>query len=91
MALNVAQVIGQIKANVGKTLRSESILNVCRLLKIPFRKCILDPVTTIHVFLLQILHGNLACTGLTHLAGITFSATAYCKDRGIRRWPRLFY
>lgn len=81
MALNVAQVVGQIKANVGKSLRPDSILNVCRLLNISFRKRILDPVTTIHVFLLQILHGNIACTGLTHLAGITFSATAYCKAR----------
>ncbi len=30
MALNVAQVVGQIKANVGKTLHAESILKVFR-------------------------------------------------------------
>lgn len=81
MALNVAQVIGQIKANVGKTLSAERILNICTLLKIKFRNRILDPVTTIHVFLLQILNGNTACAAMTHLAGITFSAEAYCQAR----------
>ncbi len=81
MAINVAQVVGQIKANVGKALSADRILKVCSLLNHKFRKRTLDPVTTIHVFLLQILNGNIACTGLPHLAGITFSATAYCRAR----------
>jgi hypothetical protein len=31
--------------------------------------------------LLQILHGNTACTALSRLAGLPFSAAAYCKAR----------
>jgi hypothetical protein len=33
------------------------------------------------LFLLQILHGNTACSHLPHLAGLQFSAAAYCQAR----------
>jgi hypothetical protein len=35
----------------------------------------------VHVFLLQILHGNTACTALSRLAGVPFCAAAYCRAR----------
>jgi hypothetical protein len=38
-------------------------------------------VTTVQVFLLQILHGNTACTALSRLAGIPFAAASYCAAR----------
>ena len=41
----------------------------------------MDPVTTIHLFLLQILHGNTACADLPRLAGRSFTASAYCQAR----------
>ena len=41
----------------------------------------LTPVTTIQLFLLQILHGNTACSHLPHLSGLRFSASAYCQAR----------
>jgi hypothetical protein len=41
----------------------------------------LDPVTTVHLFLLQILHGNTACNHLPHLAAQRFTASAYCQAR----------
>ena len=47
---------------------------------------LLDPVTTIHTFLTQILHGNVACSELPHLTGLAFTATAYCQARA--RLPR---
>jgi hypothetical protein len=40
-----------------------------------------NPVITVHLFLLQILHGNTACRHLPHLAGFYFSASAYCQAR----------
>jgi len=36
----------------------------------------------VHVFLIQILHGNTACTALPRLAGLAFTAAAYCQARG---------
>jgi hypothetical protein len=46
-----------------------------------WRDRVLTPVTTVQVFLLQILHGNTACRQLTHLSGVRFSAAAYCQAR----------
>jgi hypothetical protein len=46
-----------------------------------WRDRVLTPVTTIQLFLLQILHGNTACRHLPHLSGLRFSAAAYCQAR----------
>jgi hypothetical protein len=81
MALNIPQVLSQFKANVGAAIAAETITKICRYLGHKNRERILDPVTTVHVFLLQILHGNTACTALSRLAGVPFSATAYCLAR----------
>ncbi len=54
-----------------------------------WRARVLTPVTTIQLFLLQILHGNPACSHVPHLSGLRFSAAAYCQARA--RLPlRLF-
>ena len=81
MPLSLPEVVGHFKADVAKALSAEWIEKACRALGITFRRRLLDPVTLCHVFLLQILHGNNACTGLPHLCGLTFSAAAYCKAR----------
>ncbi|MCG8584099.1 MAG: IS4 family transposase [Pirellulales bacterium] len=41
----------------------------------------LNPIATIQIFFLQVLHGNTACTHLPHLAGLRFTAAAYCTAR----------
>ena len=41
----------------------------------------LNPVVTIQLFVLQVLHGNTACTALPHLARMAFTAAGYCKAR----------
>jgi hypothetical protein len=33
---------------------------------------VLDPVTTLHLFILQVLHRNTACSHLPHLSGAEF-------------------
>jgi hypothetical protein len=51
-------------------LPPEPILAVCRKRgSTAWRDRLLTPVTTIHVFLLQILHGHTACSHLPHLSG----------------------
>lgn len=81
MAATFAEVIGQFKADVGRVLSARSIERACADLDLVYRKRILDPVTTIHAFLTQVLHGNTACTELPHLTGKQFSAAAYAKAR----------
>ena len=81
MALTIPQIVRQFKADVAKALSAELICRICDCLKHVWRERVLDPVTTVHVFLLQILHGNIACSALSRLAGIGFSAAAYCGAR----------
>lgn len=81
MAFTIPKIVAHFKTDVAKALSAEIILRVCDCLGHVWRERILDPVTTVHVFLLQILHGNTACTHLPHLAGLVFTATAYCEAR----------
>lgn len=81
MALSFPQVLRQFKADVATAISGETIIHICGYLDYHCRERILDPVTTIHVFLLQILHGNIACTALARLAELPFTATAYCLAR----------
>jgi hypothetical protein len=81
MALSIPQIVAQFKADVAKALSPETIAKICGYLQHTWRDRVLDPATTIHVFLLQILHGNTACTALARLAGLSFTAAAYCAAR----------
>src|SRR5258708_9973287 len=81
MAISLAEVVGRFKAEVGRALSAEVIEGVCRDLGHAFRRRLLDPVVLIHSFLLQILHGNVACSALPHLTGRLFSAAAYVRAR----------
>jgi hypothetical protein len=42
---------------------------------------VLDPVTTVHLFVLQILHGNTACAHVPRLGGVRSSGEAYVQAR----------
>jgi hypothetical protein len=46
-----------------------------------WRQRLLDPATTLTLFILQLLHGNTAITHLRHLTHITVAAASYCKAR----------
>lgn len=81
MALTIPAIVRQFKSDVAQVLSPESILRVCELLGHVWRDRVLDPVVTVQVFLLQILHGNIACTALSRLAGLAFTATSYCAAR----------
>ncbi len=54
---------------------------ICRELGHSWRTRQLDPFTTLHLFILQVLNQNTAMTHLPHLAGERFSASAYCQAR----------
>ena len=77
----IAHALRQIKADFGSVLSEEHIAQVCREVGHTWRTRVLDPVTTVHIFILQILHGNTAMTNLPRLAGRRFTAAAYCLAR----------
>ena len=62
-------------------LTPNAIRQVCQRVGHEFRQRVLGPVETIHLFLLQVLHGNTACTHLCHWVDWTFTASAHCQAR----------
>ena len=77
----LTSILGQLQGDLSRYLQPGLIENVCRLQGHAWRKRILDPVTTIHLFILQVLAGNTAMTHLRHLAHFSVSASAYCQAR----------
>jgi hypothetical protein len=81
MFANVAQIIRQFKRTWTYELDDETIRAACREAGHRWRERELGPVTTVKMFLLQILFGNVACNYVPHLAGAKVSGSAYCDAR----------
>ncbi len=71
----------RIKRPFCRLISAQVILHACQEAAHVFRKRKFDPVLTIHLFLLQVLHGNTAILHLRHLADASVNAAAYCKAR----------
>ena len=82
MVAGITAVLSRFKTEWATQLPPEAIIGACEEAGYTsWRDRVLTPVTTIQLFLLQILHGNTACTHLPHLSGMRFSASAYCQAR----------
>lgn len=81
MARSIVAAVERIKADVAHFLTPDTIKELCRALKYQWRERVLDPATTVHLFLLQILHGNTACSHVPRLGGVDCSGEAYCQGR----------
>jgi hypothetical protein len=78
---SITDVIRNFKLRWTEELQAPAIAKACRDAKMSWIESALNPVVTVQVFFLQILHGNTACEHLSHLAKIPFTAAAYCKAR----------
>jgi hypothetical protein len=82
MVPSVTAILQRFTTEWAMLLQPESILAVCREIGYTaWRDRVLTPVTTMQLFLLQIVHGHTACRHLPHLSGLRFSAAAYCQAR----------
>jgi hypothetical protein len=81
MAPFIESVLEQVKGDVAEALSPERIEQICRDLDYVWRRCTLDPVTTIYAFLRQVLAGNIACDHVPHLVDLKVTGEAYCKAR----------
>jgi hypothetical protein len=77
----ILQAVARIKADVAVHLQAALIERQCRELKYRWRDRVLTPVVTLHAFLMQVLHGNTACSHVVRLMGGGFTAEAYCQAR----------
>ena len=60
---------------------SSAVNQLCRQLGHEWRDRLLPPITTLRLFLIQILHGNTAINHLRQLSGIDFAASSYDEAR----------
>lgn len=70
-----------IQTALVQVLDAASITSACQAAGYHFRQRLLDPVTTIQLFVLQVLKGNVAIARLREFTARTFSEAAYCKAR----------
>lgn len=79
--VSITHALARIKGDLSNLLGRSFIEPICRECQHTWRERLLDPVTLIHLFILQILHRNTACSHLPRIAGPTFTASAYCQAR----------
>jgi len=78
---NIARIVAQFKQSWCQELEDDSIRAACRDVGHSWRERELGPVTTVKMFLLQILFGNVACNFVPRLAGKDVTGSAYCEAR----------
>ena len=82
MVPSITTILQRFTGEWAALLQPDAILAACgEVGYTAWRDRVLTPVTTVQLFLLQILHGNTACSHLPHLSGLRFSAAAYCQAR----------
>jgi len=78
----IGRAVAGLRGSWSEELDERAIHRACVEAGHTWRDRKLDPVTTVRLFLLQILWGNAPCNHLPHLAGKDFTGAAYCEARG---------
>lgn len=78
---SITDVLEQFKENWTEELSPMAIANACRDVGMKWYDSEFNPVVTIQMFFVQILHGNTAIEHLKHLTGRSFKASTYCQAR----------
>ena len=81
MPPRILTILGRLRQDLTADLSPDAIKNACREEKYSWRDSLLNPMTTIYLFLLQILHGNTACQHVVHFGQWNFTDTASCAAR----------
>lgn len=81
MGGSIHQALSQIKKNVAEALDVRTIERICETVGHVWRERELGPVATLHGFLLQVVHGNTACSNVPRLLGKNVTAKAYVLAR----------
>jgi len=83
--VSILPALREVRKDLAGLLERRTVDRICRELNHAWRKRQLDPYTTLHLFILQVVHQNTAMTHLPHVSDAHFSASAYCQAR--RRMP----
>jgi hypothetical protein len=85
MPNRIVTILGRLRQDLAACLTPEAIEAAARQAGHSWRKRLLDPVTTLYLFILQVLHGNTAVSHVVQFGGWSFTDSAYCQAR--RRLP----
>jgi hypothetical protein len=77
----ILTILDRLRQDLTAELSPDAIKQACQEEKYSWRDRILNPVTTIYLFLLPILHGNTACSHTVHFGRWNFTDSAYCAAR----------
>lgn len=77
----ITDVLRRFKQNWTEELSPDAITQACQDVGMKWYESALNPVVTIQIFFVQILHGNTAIEHLSHLTGQSFTAAGYCRAR----------
>jgi hypothetical protein len=87
--LSMSQALARIKGDTGQFVDPSLLRSLCRELQLRGRNRLLTPVVTTHLFLRQVLEGNVAVAELRRLAKLDFAESSYCAAR--QRLPLAFF
>src|SRR5438094_773911 len=73
--------LNRVKHDALAALDRTVVERVCDEFGHAWRDRALDPATTVALFVQQVLHGNVPCSEVRHIAGQGFTASAYCQAR----------
>jgi hypothetical protein len=77
----IVTILGRLRQDLAADLSPDAIKQACREEQYSWRDRLLDPVTTIYLFVLQVIHGNTACQHTVHFGQWNFTDSAYCAAR----------
>lgn len=81
MPPRIIPILTRLRQDIAAGLSRGTIEEACRRAGHRWRTRLLDPATTVYLFVLQVLHGNTACRHVVHFGGWTFTDSAYCQAR----------
>ena len=74
----IVTILDRLRQDLADDLTPDAIKLACNEEKYSSRERLLNPVTTVYLFILQILHGNTACQHAVHFGGWNFTDSASC-------------
>jgi DDE family transposase len=86
---SIAATLRRIKRDPLGVIKRSVVEGSCRELGYQWRERQLDPTVTVAYFAQQIIHDNTPCSEVRHIAGGTFTASAWCQARA--RLPLTVY
>src|SRR5512135_659169 len=77
----IVTILDRLRQDLADDLTPDAIKLACNEEKYSWRERLLNPVTTVYLFILQVLHGNTACQHTVHFGRWNFTDSASCAAR----------